>query len=61
MTIKQISFAKEGLMRFVQLGHEANEYFIMSFDQQPHAVAGWTRDANTVIKTLNPRIRLMRN
>jgi Ca-activated chloride channel homolog len=52
--VKRLTHVKEGLARFLRLSNESNEYFLMSFDQQPQLVADWTRDAHTVIKALEP-------
>jgi Ca-activated chloride channel homolog len=52
--VKRLTGVKEGLARFLRLGNPSNEYFLMSFDQQPQLVADWTRDAHIVIKALEP-------
>ena len=33
--------------------HPANEYFILGFDSQLHALTGWTRDGKAIIEALN--------
>lgn len=40
----------EAVSRFLQLGNENNEYFIMTFDRAPHLVADWT-SAKTLLNT----------
>ncbi len=39
---------KEGLERFLKLGHPANEYFVMSFNKNSTLVQDWTSDSSSV-------------
>ena len=44
---------RDGVLRFIQKGHQSNEYFILTFAGVPEVVTDWTRDKTIIGEALN--------
>lgn len=53
-----LSMIKDSILRFVQQGHKANEYFILTYANQPELLVDWTRDVGLIEDALNRLARL---
>ncbi len=50
---KRVQSAVDALVRFVQLSHPWNEYFLMGFNSKPHLFRETAQDAEVAIAVLN--------
>lgn len=46
-------YLKDGLERFIQLGHPANEYFVMTFNKETNLIQDWTSEHPLITNKLD--------
>jgi Ca-activated chloride channel family protein len=48
-----IDLFKDYFLPFLKRSHTLNDYFIMSFDNQPQVLSDWTRDKDLLMQSIN--------
>lgn len=53
-----LSMIKDGILRFIQQAHQANEYFIVTYADHPELLIDWTGDVGLIEDALTKLARL---
>lgn len=53
-----VSILRDNLLHFIQLGHSANQYFLLGFSDSVQLLTDWTSDRNALVDGLNKITRI---
>ncbi|MEW6128950.1 MAG: VWA domain-containing protein [Acidobacteriota bacterium] len=52
----KVTTIQTALLKFVSQGHSSNNYFVMSFQEEPRLLADWTKNIETIKTALNQAV-----